>query len=1059
MYKHIFKFVWLLAISLFYNQELRAQASVVTGSVTTSKNNYVVGQGKNRVIVVAVTGEVGTGPIGTITGITWGGQSLTQARAQTSPVATPVLRTDIWYLNEAGISAARGSCNYNFVVTWSSAPTNEVFAAFTLKDVDQATPVANVNSAQSGAATTRNTGNIGVGVNDILVYASSSDNSRTHTPPGTYTERTDQAIGGAGGTSMATATRSITAAGNENPTATWATGNSRLINVGVGFNGVAATDLVTYYSRNATSGGHWDDRNSWTLSSDGTGGPLPAGVWPTRTDHVVIRAGHTIIVNATDDNKRCGVSPDGLSQSNIGPFVSSNIPMFYHTGDITIAGTLSVTGIEMMTGGYTHILSSGSFNLGSNLVQTGYLEADAGSAFSSLDDLVLTGNSVSIINTNSTSTDDLIIDHTDATLCGTGTATLQNGAGSQVTYANGGSINQICTSFTINCTGGGCTGFPVVGTTPVLVGNAGPAGVGNATNNKLWLMAGRGAFSDLGVTAAVNTGTVRQWNDQSGNGNHALQNTAGNRPIFSTGQDNAQAALEFTGDLFIDGPSLGIAGNSSATYMMVFRDTQTGLGGINDGNGHFILDRTTATNGLFSLKPITGNVYAFQKRDDGGGGLGGPASTTTVNTNSKWIEMVRNRGVNYRLYYNGVQEASVADGDGNTTPPAPRIGRHATTTNGGLRGLIYEFIIYSATLNEAQRILMNNYISAKYGYTLSANDVYTMDNVANGNFDFEVAGIGQAGDGSRHIDAKGTGAVRMWNPSGLANGEFLVWGHNGLAFSGGNTSVDGVIIQERLNRVWRVSEAGDVGTVSISVDLAGTLGSALGSNLRLLIDRDGDGFADNDVTPIAGSFTGTVVTFSGVNFQNGDRFTIGNTNILAPLPIELISFTAEVVQNEVLLQWSTASEKNNDYFTIQRSQSAEVWEDIATRKGAGNSQVRKDYQLTDGMPYAGVSYYRIMQTDFDGTYTFSQVKRVQVEAGYQLKAWPNPTSGKLTVVTGFKLESQDIRLINTVGQTVPVEVFRAGAEAELDMQSLPPGIYFLQVRKGFWQQSLRIVVD
>jgi hypothetical protein len=200
-----------------------------------------------------------------------------------------------------------------------------------------------------------------------------------------------------------------------------------------------------------------------------------------------------------------------------------------------------------------------------------------------------------------------------------------------------------------------------------------------------------------------------------------------------------------------------------------------------DGAGHYILDRTTATNELYSFKHLSGNVYYYQKRDNGGGGLGGPTSTTTITTGtSKWVEMVRNRGVNYRFYFNGVQEGSVADGDGDTTPPQPRIGRHSTTTNGGLRGFIYEFIIYSATLNEAQRILLNNNISAQYGYSLSANDLYTMDNPANGNFDFEVAGIGQASDGSRHIDAKGSGAVRMWNPSGLANNEFLIWGHNGL---------------------------------------------------------------------------------------------------------------------------------------------------------------------------------------------------------------------------------------------------------------------------------------
>lgn len=237
------------------------------------------------------------------------------------------------------------------------------------------------------------------------------------------------------------------------------------------------------------------------------------------------------------------------------------------------------------------------------------------------------------------------------------------------------------------------------------------------------------------------------------------------------------------------------------------------------------------------------------------------------------------------------------------------------------------------------------------------------------------------------------------------------------------------------------------------------MGSALGSNLRLLIDRDGDGFADNDVTPVAGSFSGTTVTFSGINFQNGDRFTIGNTNISAPLPIELLSFDASVIQNEVLLKWATASELNNDYFTVQRSQSGESWEEIETIKGAIDSRVRIDYQITDTKPHIGVSYYRLKQTDYDGTSTFSSIKRVQVDESYQLKAYPNPTTGKLTVTTGFNLEPQDIRLLNTIGQQVPIQVKQEGGEAEIEVIDPPPGIYILQVRKGFWQQSLRIRID
>jgi hypothetical protein len=821
-------------------------------------------------------------------------------------------------------------------------------------------------------------------------------------------------------------------------------------NVPCNFYGVAF-GTITYYSRNATSGGNWDANTSWTTNSDGTGGPLAAGVWPRRHDHVVIRAGHTITINATNDNRSCGVSPDGLAQGNIGPFVSSNVAMFYQTGDITISGTLTVTGIEMMTSGYTHVLPGGTFSLGSNLVQVGYLEVDAGSTFSSLDDLILTGNSVTIINTNSTSTDDLIIDHTNATLCGTGTATLQNGAGSQVTYTNGGAVNQICTSFTVNCTGGGCTGFPVVGTTSLVTGITGPAGVGSNAGDsflKLWFRVDNG----LNTTGT----TINSWTNSAGVAALDISEAGGQRPTLVSGAINGFPEVSFSGSNRLR------TGLTLTTSNFVTNQASTFM--VNRA------DNTTQTSSVYLTDPLEGNRFSNHIPWSGtvyydiGNCCGTDArievgGLTGLTNYSIWsYDAAPTTGK--QLYRNGTQLQDRAGALTYSSHATHRfnIGGNTTGTN-GFQGDVTEVIIFNARVNQSQRVLIQNYLSAKYAIALSAEDLYTMDDVGNGNFDYEVAGIGQASDGSRHIDAKGSGAVRMWNPSGLANGEFLIWGHAGQAFAGGNTAVDGVVIQERLQRIWRVSETGDVGTVSISVNLAGTMGSALGSNLRLLIDRDGDGFADNDVTPVAGSFSGTTVTFSGINFQNGDRFTIGNTNISAPLPIELLSFDASVIQNEVLLKWATASELNNDYFTILRSQSGESWEEIETIKGAIDSQVRIDYQITDTRPHIGVSYYRLKQTDYDGTSTYSSIKRVQVDESYQLKAYPNPTTGKLTVTTGFNLEPQNIRLLNTIGQEVPIQIHQHGEEAEIEAVNPQSGIYILQVRKGFWQQSLRIRID
>jgi hypothetical protein len=1020
-----------------------SQASVVAGSVTTSKINYTVGAGNNRLIVVAVTGEAGA--IGTITGITWGAQTLTQARTQASG---GIQRTDIWYLNESGISAARGSCTYNFVVTWSSAPVNEVFAAFTIKDADQATPIANVNSAQSPTAQTITTGNIAVGINDIVVYASSSNSDRTHTPPGTYTEQTDQIIGGAGGTSMATSTRAITAGTIENPTATWTAPDSQLISVGVGFNGIAATSVQTFYSR-AT--GDWDSNTAWSFSADGSSGAVPAGVWPSRTDNVVIRSGHNITVNATDDNKICGLSPDGLALGNVGPFIASNIIMFYQTGDITIAGTLTVTGVEMMVSGYTHVLAAGAFNLSSYLVNVGYLEADAASTLSTLDDFVITGNSTTIINTNSTSADDFIIDHTNATLCGTGTATLQNGGGSTITYANSATVNQICTSFTINCTGGGCTGFPVVGTNPTIIGNTGPGGVGSNSGTsalKLWFRIDNG----INVTGS----DINSWTNSAGISGLDISEAGGQRPTLVANALNGFSEASFSGSNRLR-TGLNLTTSNfvvdRASSFVVNRADNTGQ------TSSVYLTDPLEVNRFSNHIPWAGTVYYDIGNCCGNDARLDVGGLTGLTGYSVWSYDAA-PATGKQLYRNG---SLLLDRAGTNTYSSHathrfNIGGNTGGTN-GFQGDVTEVIIFNSKVNTTQRIIVDNYLAAKYGLPLSGNDVYTMDNPANGNFDFDVAGIGQASDGSNQLDAKGTGVVRIWNPNNLTNGEFLIWGRNSLNFSGGNTDVDNVIIQERLNRVWRVSEVGDVGTVSLSVDLNGVLGSAIGNNLRLLIDRDGDGFADNDVAPVAGSFSGTVVTFSGINLQNGDRFTIGNTNLALPLPIQLIVFEAIAQQAEVKLKWSTASEINNHFFTIQRSKDAESWQDVTAVKGSGTRNFRTDYETTDGLPFNGVSYYRLKQTDFDKQYSYSPVRRVELNTEFQLKVYPNPSSGTFTVSTGFEIGLDNIRLINSVGQTIPIQLQGDQRSTTLTSQSVAPGIYILQVSKGFWRQSVRVVIE
>ena len=344
----------------------------------------------------------------------------------------------------------------------------------------------------------------------------------------------------------------------------------------------------TFYSR---ASGDWESNASWSFTSDGSSGPVPLGVYPRRRNNVVVQAGHTITINNVNDNGPCPLSPDGLGLANVGPFISSNISMLYHTGDITIAGNLNVTGMEMMVGGYTHILPTGTFSLSSYLVNVGFLETDAASTLSTLDDFVITGNSTTIINTNSTSADDFIIDHTNATLCGTGTTTLQNGGGSVITYTNSATVNQICTSFTINCTGTGCSGFPVVGTGIIITGNSGPGGIGSSSGTsalKLWFMPDNG----LSVTGS----SVDSWVNSAGIAALNISETGAQRPTRVLNVLNGFSEVSFNGS------------NRLRTGL-----TLTTSNFVNNQASSFVItraDNTTQTSTVYLTDPLVSDRFS-----------------------------------------------------------------------------------------------------------------------------------------------------------------------------------------------------------------------------------------------------------------------------------------------------------------------------------------------------------------------------------------------------------------------------------------------------------------
>lgn len=176
------------------------------------------------------------------------------------------------------------------------------------------------------------------------------------------------------------------------------------------------------------------------------------------------------------------------------------------------------------------------------------------------------------------------------------------------------------------------------------------------------------------------------------------------------------------------------------------------------------------------------------------------------------------------------------------------------------------------------------------------------------------------------------------------------------------------------------------------------------------------------------------------------------------LPIELTSFDARPLSNNfVQLDWTTASETNNDYFTIERSQDGMNWEKVTEIDGKGTTLSKSTYSYIDREAYSKLSYYRLKQTDFDGQFSYSTIQSVYLENYDIIKIFPNPVLDFLTI-SNFDKKMKDLTILDVFGQPVNnlVSIRNIGESTyQVETSTLPIGIYFIKtptsIRKFFKQ--------
>jgi len=202
----------------------------------------------------------------------------------------------------------------------------------------------------------------------------------------------------------------------------------------------------------------------------------------------------------------------------------------------------------------------------------------------------------------------------------------------------------------------------------------------------------------------------------------------------------------------------------------------------------------------------------------------------------------------------------------------------------------------------------------------------------------------------------------------------------------------------------------------------------------------------------------------GSGATSGHAFGTSANDPAGPLPIVLLQFNVKPKNENVEVEWTTSSELNNDYFTIEKSIDGFEWITAYKTDGAGNSTSPLSYFYIDPNPYPGISYYRLKQTDFDGTATYSGVAAVKMKKSIQLTVYPNPSHGDVIVSSPEEpfndelLQGLKFTITNIMGQSIVIPYSEINGEIHLDLSILTKGIYILEINQDEIKSHHRIIL-
>jgi fibronectin-binding autotransporter adhesin len=758
--------------------------------------------------------------------------------------------------------------------------------------------------------------------------------------------------------------------------------------------------VPTFYSRNSTAGqpggAVWTNASTWTNNADGSD-PAPGfNAYPTLANPAVISKGH-LITSAAAGLGAANLLLEGTL--DLGPYGANNFNTVRGTGTVRIGSAL------FPAGNYAAFVAAN----GGTVDYSGAVQLPARDTYNNL--TFSGGNSKQLSNL------DLTINGALALNAGT---TVENPTSQSITLTSATSGATLNGTFTLN--DGNLTTGAFLANGGTLKLGAGLTSIGTNLTNTGTLTNGTG---DVVVGAAF-----------SNSGTYSAKGGAGNL-IVGTTFTNSNSYLAGLGNLTVNGNLNNVAGTFTAASGSVIANGNLTNGGTYKAASLLRLAGDFVNTGTFTANASTNSLY------------GNFTNSGTFSAGTSLVQFITdgNRVVSGNTTFYDVQKVSTANLL--LSPSTVMTVGHVLTMRDGLISTGVSGML-ALTNTDTQPIVgasPTSYVAGRLSMALPDAQASIRTFPVGQGGRYRPVTLTPQGPSSNAVvlveifNKQPTGPIDNGLSNISANRYYRIQLQSGtISVPNGNVN-SGTIVQLSFNT--------DV--VDEEVKVPGNLRVATSAGPNGTWFSTGGAGVFSPESPRGYTISSAAATTIDANSYFALASTSFENNPLtgrAPLPVQLLSFTAARQGTAVRTAWATASEKNSAYFVVQRSADSRTFADVEKVAAQGNSLSRHDYASLDATPLAGLSYYRLRQVDLDGTIAYSPVVAVRFDgqaAAPALVAYPNPSAGQRfqLLTTNLAATGGTVQLFDNVGRLVLTKIATAGTvETTIEpAQPLASGIY------------------